>query len=195
MTFDQVLQEERPVILRIAAKHGARNVRVFGSVARGEVDEQSDITLISWSNSSPAQPARPRGALASTARVARLQGGRGERSRHQAAHPGSGVERGRATVRDPEGAPSRHAGGHRPDRARRRPRPRSVRAGQADPGLDVSPPKDARVMIDATARQRRWESVGSLVSGEDSCIKSGRWKRYGKSSFSLTQVKNHATNL
>ncbi len=53
MTFDQVLQEERPVILRIAAKHGARNVRVFGSVARGEVDEQSDITLISWSNSSP----------------------------------------------------------------------------------------------------------------------------------------------
>ena len=34
------------MILRICAKHGAHNVRVFGSVARGEADEQSDIDLI-----------------------------------------------------------------------------------------------------------------------------------------------------
>ncbi len=33
-------------ILRIAAKDGAGNVRVFGSVARGEDDEMSDIDLL-----------------------------------------------------------------------------------------------------------------------------------------------------
>lgn len=32
--------------MRIAARHGARNVRVFGSVARGEADEKSDIDLL-----------------------------------------------------------------------------------------------------------------------------------------------------
>ena len=35
----QVLQERREEILEIAAKHGAFNVRVFGSVARGEETE------------------------------------------------------------------------------------------------------------------------------------------------------------
>ena len=32
--------------MRIAAKDGAGNVRVFGSVARGEDDEMSDIDLL-----------------------------------------------------------------------------------------------------------------------------------------------------
>lgn len=32
--------------MKIAAKHGARNVRVFGSVARGEADEKSDIDFL-----------------------------------------------------------------------------------------------------------------------------------------------------
>ena len=36
----------REEILRIAAKYGASNVRIFGSVARGEADEQSDIDLL-----------------------------------------------------------------------------------------------------------------------------------------------------
>ena len=30
----------------MAAKYGARNVRVFGSVARGKADEQSDIDFL-----------------------------------------------------------------------------------------------------------------------------------------------------
>ena len=38
--------ESREEILRIAAKHGARNVRIFGSVARGEADEASDIDVL-----------------------------------------------------------------------------------------------------------------------------------------------------
>ncbi len=37
---------KRQSILTIAAKHGAYNLRVFGSVARGEADEQSDIDLL-----------------------------------------------------------------------------------------------------------------------------------------------------
>jgi len=46
MALEELLKEKREVILRICAKHGAHNVRVFGSVARGEADEQSDIDLI-----------------------------------------------------------------------------------------------------------------------------------------------------
>lgn len=41
-----LLQSKRDDILRVAAMHGARNVRVFGSVARGEADERSDIDLL-----------------------------------------------------------------------------------------------------------------------------------------------------
>jgi predicted nucleotidyltransferase len=46
MTFSELLKDKREAILCICAKHGARNVRVFGSVARGEADEQSDIDLL-----------------------------------------------------------------------------------------------------------------------------------------------------
>ena len=41
-----LLRERREEILRIAHQHGARNVRVFGSVARGEATEDSDIDLL-----------------------------------------------------------------------------------------------------------------------------------------------------
>jgi uncharacterized protein len=40
------LKVQRNAILEIAARHGARHVRVFGSVARGEADEKSDIDLL-----------------------------------------------------------------------------------------------------------------------------------------------------
>ena len=46
MSLDELLQSNREEILRIAAKYGAYNVRIFGSVARGEADEQSDIDLL-----------------------------------------------------------------------------------------------------------------------------------------------------
>ena len=41
-----LLHERREEILQIAAKHGAFNVRLFGSVARGEETENSDIDLL-----------------------------------------------------------------------------------------------------------------------------------------------------
>ena len=40
------LQSKRHEILRIAAGHGARNVRLFGSVARGENHESSDVDFL-----------------------------------------------------------------------------------------------------------------------------------------------------
>ena len=46
MTASDIVREKREEILAIAHKHGAFNVRVFGSVARGEADEQSDIDLL-----------------------------------------------------------------------------------------------------------------------------------------------------
>ena len=42
----QPLNEKRDQILEIAARHGARNVRVFGSVARGEAAPDSDVDLL-----------------------------------------------------------------------------------------------------------------------------------------------------
>jgi len=44
--ISEILRQKREEILRIAAKHGARNVRVFGSVARGEADEKSDVDFL-----------------------------------------------------------------------------------------------------------------------------------------------------
>ncbi|MFH1112731.1 MAG: nucleotidyltransferase family protein [Pseudomonadota bacterium] len=45
MNVDRV-QEKRDDILKIASRHGARNIRIFGSVVRGEADEASDIDLL-----------------------------------------------------------------------------------------------------------------------------------------------------
>ena len=42
----ETLRGEREEILRIAAKHGARNVRVFGSIARGESGPDSDVDFL-----------------------------------------------------------------------------------------------------------------------------------------------------
>ena len=46
MSLNELLQEKREDILRIAARRGASNIRVFGSVARGEADLKSDIDLL-----------------------------------------------------------------------------------------------------------------------------------------------------
>ncbi len=46
MQPEELLKEKREEILRLAAKYGARKVRVFGSGARGEADEESDIDLL-----------------------------------------------------------------------------------------------------------------------------------------------------
>lgn len=46
MTQSELLKAKREEIIQVAKKYGAYNVRVFGSVARGEADEKSDIDLL-----------------------------------------------------------------------------------------------------------------------------------------------------
>ncbi|MBI2060888.1 MAG: nucleotidyltransferase domain-containing protein [Nitrospirae bacterium] len=46
MDLHELLQRNRREILGIAARHGAHNVRVFGSVARGDADEASDFDFL-----------------------------------------------------------------------------------------------------------------------------------------------------
>jgi predicted nucleotidyltransferase len=46
MSLEKLVQARREDILRTAAEHGAYNVRIFGSVARGHADEQSDLDLL-----------------------------------------------------------------------------------------------------------------------------------------------------
>jgi hypothetical protein len=46
MALEDLLKAKREEILRVCAKYSAYNVRVFGSVARSEADEQSDIDFL-----------------------------------------------------------------------------------------------------------------------------------------------------
>ena len=46
MNLERLLQEKRQEIFQIAARHGVRNIRVFGSAARGEAGEGSDVDLL-----------------------------------------------------------------------------------------------------------------------------------------------------
>jgi hypothetical protein len=46
MTLEELRHAKRDEILRVAAHRGARNVRVFGSVARGESDADSDVDFL-----------------------------------------------------------------------------------------------------------------------------------------------------
>ncbi|MBW4655495.1 MAG: nucleotidyltransferase family protein [Kaiparowitsia implicata GSE-PSE-MK54-09C] len=46
MNIGAQVQEKREAILATAAKYGAYNVRIFGSVARGEADSGSDVDFL-----------------------------------------------------------------------------------------------------------------------------------------------------
>ncbi|MBC8204068.1 nucleotidyltransferase family protein [bacterium] len=42
----EILKQKRAEALKIAEKYKVKNLRIFGSVARGEDDEESDIDLL-----------------------------------------------------------------------------------------------------------------------------------------------------
>jgi predicted nucleotidyltransferase len=42
----ELLRQHREAILRIAERHGARNIRIFGSVVRGDAGPESDIDFL-----------------------------------------------------------------------------------------------------------------------------------------------------
>ena len=46
MNISELLQNKREEILQLADRHGAYNIRIFGSVARGEADGDSDIDFL-----------------------------------------------------------------------------------------------------------------------------------------------------
>ena len=46
MGIAELIHDKREEILRIAAKHGAQRIRLFGSVARGEAGPQSDVDFL-----------------------------------------------------------------------------------------------------------------------------------------------------
>ncbi len=49
VTLDKLRGEQRDEILRLATRRGAHNLRVFGSVARNEASENSDLDLlVAW---------------------------------------------------------------------------------------------------------------------------------------------------
>jgi predicted nucleotidyltransferase len=46
MNVNELVRNKREEVLRLARQHGARNVRVFGSVARGEATPDSDVDFL-----------------------------------------------------------------------------------------------------------------------------------------------------
>ena len=46
MATDDLLKRYREEILQICARHGAQNVRIFGSFSRGEAGPDSDVDLL-----------------------------------------------------------------------------------------------------------------------------------------------------
>ena len=46
MNIEQILHEKREEIQNIASRHGAYNIRIFGSVVRGEDGPDSDIDFL-----------------------------------------------------------------------------------------------------------------------------------------------------
>lgn len=46
MEIEKLLEQKRNIVLALASKHGAKNVRVFGSAVRGESSPESDIDLL-----------------------------------------------------------------------------------------------------------------------------------------------------
>jgi predicted nucleotidyltransferase len=46
VSLDNLRHEQHAAVLDLARRHGARSIRVYGSVARGQATEQSDLDLL-----------------------------------------------------------------------------------------------------------------------------------------------------
>jgi len=46
MSLSDLVNQQRADILRLAARRGAKNVRIFGSVARGSANQDSDVDFL-----------------------------------------------------------------------------------------------------------------------------------------------------
>ncbi len=99
MSLNEILRDKREEILKIAAKHGAYNVRIFGSVARGEADELSDIDFLV-----ELEPIRtpffPGGLVMDLGRFIGRDGRCRNRKRSEIPYPRAGSQRGGTAMRD-----------------------------------------------------------------------------------------------
>jgi len=46
MGIEEIIGDKRDAVLALAARHGASNVRIFGSVAEGRADDASDVDFL-----------------------------------------------------------------------------------------------------------------------------------------------------
>ena len=46
VSLQELRHERRAAIINLARRHGARNIRVYGSVARGQANDSSDLDLL-----------------------------------------------------------------------------------------------------------------------------------------------------
>jgi predicted nucleotidyltransferase len=46
VSLDNLRHDQRAAVLDLARRHGARSIRVYGSVARGQATEKSDLDLL-----------------------------------------------------------------------------------------------------------------------------------------------------
>ena len=46
VSLQELRHEKRAAIIDLARRHGARNIRVYGSVARGQANDSSDLDLL-----------------------------------------------------------------------------------------------------------------------------------------------------
>ena len=63
MTLDELRATKRDAILAIAARHGVSRIRVFGSFARGEARNDSDLDLLIETGPAQSSARRAGGSL------------------------------------------------------------------------------------------------------------------------------------
>jgi len=63
LKIEAILHQQRDPILELAVQHGAKNMRIFGSVVRGEAQPNSDIDLLIDLGDDPLNPWFPVGLI------------------------------------------------------------------------------------------------------------------------------------
>jgi len=90
MSRQQLVKSRREQILGIAQKHGAVSVKLFGSTARGDAVESSDVDFVVGTGAGPYSFGFRRLAIR-PGEIIGLRGGRCDGERFTRAYPGDGT--------------------------------------------------------------------------------------------------------